>query len=82
MKTTGFLDLSEAGKSRQELRLMEKRIKSNRYYLGKRDKVYFFRFLNEAQLLQFFHVLLTDIRQYGHGAYYTNEIHSLQNLKK
>ena len=82
MTYPAFLDLTDANKSRSDLRLMEKRIKPNKYYKGKIDKVFLFEFLTEQQRTQFLLTLITDIRIDGHTAYYTNESYDIKQARK
>ena len=77
-----FLDLTDANKSRSDLRLMEKRIKPDKYYKGKIGKVFFFEFLTEQQRTQFLLTLITDIRIDGHTAYYLDQSYDINKARK
>jgi hypothetical protein len=60
-----FLDLSEARKSRPDLRRMEKSLKKQSSYLGKIDKVYFFQFDTLKEIEDFTRHMMQGAIKYG-----------------
>jgi len=82
MKYVAYLDLTESGKSRNEIRLMEKGVRENKHYLGKIGNVYFFQFDEVYMYQNFFLSILTDLRSQGHIAFMEQKGYNLKNLTK
>jgi hypothetical protein len=77
-----FLDLRESDKTRNELRAMEKNIRTNKHYLGKDGRVYFFKFDSEGQKHGFFMTIMKGIHDAGDRAVLTRESFDLKKIRK
>jgi hypothetical protein len=77
-----FLDLRESDKPRADLRTMEKKIKSNRHYLGKDGRVFFFKFDTQTDKHNFFMTIMKGIHKAGDRAVLCGESFDLGRVRK
>lgn len=63
-----FLDLTELGKSRADLRRLEKQLKSSPEYCGKEGRVFFFIFDTPIRFQNFIASMLHGVKKIGDRA--------------